>query len=112
MNEFIINILSKAGVPVKFREFAGDSEIYITFFNYHETENFFADDKCVMSKYYFQIDIWSKSKNYFAILKKVKKIMKDNEFKLDVTGPELYETDTGIYHKPLRYEYCEYNEED
>lgn len=51
--------------------------------------------------YLVQVDVFSK-KDYYAIEKEVKKIMKEKGFDRD-TAVDLYEDDTGLYHKAMRF---------
>ena len=51
---------------------------------------------------YYDFDIYSKG-NYFNIVEEVKKIMKNNGFmwQPNRTSQDMYEADTGYYHKTL-----------
>lgn len=53
------------------------------------------------SEYLTQVDIFSKG-NYYEIEKEVKKAMGQAGFNRD-TAADLYEGDTGLYHKAIRF---------
>ena len=47
--------------------------------------------------------IHSKKQNYLAIEKKIKEVMKANNFIRTGSSPDMYENDTGLYHKTLEF---------
>lgn len=108
MNKLIIDTLEPLNIPVVFQKYTGTSNQYITFFGYNDNGELYADDEEVVTGYYVQVDIWSKG-SYTNILKQVKKLMKDANFIKRASGPELYEDDTKLYHKPLRFFFYEEN---
>lgn len=73
----------------------------ITFFELTNTGAVFADDTEIASDISLQIDVWSKG-NTTDIALEVDKTMKSLGFARD-SATDLYEDDTGIYHKALRY---------
>lgn len=102
MNKLIIKILKPLRIPVSFQYYNGSESTYITFFLYNEQGEEYADDEEVATGYYIQLDIFSKV-SYTNILKQVNALMKEAGFIRKSTGPELYEQDTKLYHKPLRF---------
>ncbi|MEQ7806161.1 hypothetical protein [Priestia aryabhattai] len=84
----------------------GDHETYITFFLYDETAAFIADDTEQKTAYYVQVDVWTKDALVFTELyEKVKQALIDAGFIKRGVSPDLYEDDTQIYHKGLRFCY-------
>jgi hypothetical protein len=83
----------------------GDYETYITFFQYDEAVALAADDEEKQTGYYIQVDFWTKDAlKYTALSEKVKKTLVAAGFtKKGVV--DLYEDDTQIYHKGLRFYY-------
>lgn len=73
----------------------------ITFFELSNTGSVFADDSEIASEISLQMDIWSKG-NTTDIAREVDRTMKSLAFARD-TAADLYEEDTGIYHKALRF---------
>lgn len=53
--------------------------------------------------YIFQVDIFSKG-NYEPIEKIIKEILKEKDYKFS-NGADLYENDTKLYHKAMRFNY-------
>ena len=49
------------------------------------------------------IDIFS-DKNYLNIVEKIKELMRTNEWVWSGDSPELFEEDTGLYHKTCTFE--------
>lgn len=104
MNKLIKDTLSPLGIPVSLQYYNGSETTYITFFSYLDKGELYADDEEVATGNYIQIDIFSKG-NYTNIVKQVIKLMKKAGFIKKPSGPELFEDDTKIYHKPLRFFY-------
>lgn len=98
--------LSGLNVPVTFQEYTGDAETYITFFEYNEQAEEYSEDDLEIQGHDIQVDIWSKS-NYKILEQQVKTAMKSNGF-LYTNGQDLYESETKIYHKGLRFYKPEY----
>jgi hypothetical protein len=74
----------------------------ISFYRLGENDTFYVDDEAVADRYSFMIDIWSKEET--DIIKvEVARVMKALGFSKRVMN-ELYETDTGIYHLPIKFE--------
>ena len=49
------------------------------------------------------IDIYSDG-NYLAIQDEIERIMEDNEFVRSGCSPDMYEEDTGLFHKTIEFE--------
>ena len=103
LNSLIISTLSPTNVPIVFQVYSGRETTYITFFEYNEMGISFAEDEEQTERRSIQVDIWSKG-NYTALVKQVRKLMKDAGFTRN-SGGEFYEEDTKIYHKVLRFYY-------
>ncbi|URN96914.1 MAG: DUF3168 domain-containing protein [Candidatus Pristimantibacillus lignocellulolyticus] len=73
----------------------------ITFFEVINEDSEFADDEAYASDISIQIDVWSKASTS-AISKEVDRVMKAQGWSR-TTGADLYEEDTKIFHKALRY---------
>ncbi len=73
----------------------------ITFFEMTNIGSVFADDTEIASDISLQIDVWSKG-NTTDIALEVDRTMKSLAFARD-TAADLYEDDTGIYHKAMRF---------
>ncbi|MCK9327264.1 MAG: hypothetical protein M0P69_17360 [Bacteroidales bacterium] len=73
----------------------------ITFFEMVNFDENYADDTSYSSRLVYQVDIWSKA-NPDPIAVEVDKEMKSIGF-TRIAGADLYENDTQVYHRALRY---------
>lgn len=113
MNEIIYDIMSLlivdgVEIPVEWLKYKGKKTSYIVFSGLGETPESHSDDKCDYSKEQFDFDIYSKG-NYLNILKEVKKRLQDNGWTWIEDSPDMYEEDTGFYHKTTTWEKEKYN---
>jgi hypothetical protein len=103
----IKDILNDVGVPVSLLTYEGKEDTYITFFCINDYTVESADDVEKLKACDYQIDIWSKG-NFNKLAKEVEKRMLENGFR-KINYFELYEKDTKIYHKVMRFYYMEEN---
>ena len=109
MNEEIKAILGNGinvcdnDVPVAHFKYEGKSKRFITWTLLGETPVFSANDEQMFSVCTLDIDIFSES-NYLDMIKEIKKIMKNNEWVWVEDSPEMYEDDTGLYHRTCTFE--------
>lgn len=108
MNELIEKIfqdfeVDKIRIPVSFIDYCGNEETYVTWQSTGNTPIYSADDEIIASSYEIDIDIFSKG-NYLSIMKAIKEKMKDNDFIWVSDSPDMYENDTGYYHKTISFE--------
>ena len=89
-------------VPTEFITYTGKSKTYITYAFTDDDPTLFAEDQEVGSVAYVDIDIFSNG-NYLAIEKKIKEVMKENNFVRTGSSPDMYENNTGLYHKTLKF---------
>lgn len=73
----------------------------VTFFELTNFDNQFADDRALSSAIHFQVDVWHNS-NTSKISSAVNRVMESLGFVRSGTN-SLYEPETKIYHKVLRY---------
>ncbi|CEH28860.1 hypothetical protein AM501_27305 [Aneurinibacillus migulanus] len=73
----------------------------ITFFEMDNVDNRFADDTAIASEIRIQIDVWSKGSTS-KIANEVDKTMKSLGFRR-TASTDLYEDDTKVFHKGMRY---------
>lgn len=82
----------------------------ITFFEMDNIDDRFADDEAISSEIRIQIDIWSK-KSIPKIADEVDKTMKSLGFRRTASA-DLYEEDTKVFHKGMRYKTIQMIEEE
>lgn len=101
LNKDILMALSPLDIPVAFQTYSEKAETYITFFTYLEKAELHADDEEEISGNYIQLDLWSKS-DYTELIGEIHKRMKEAGF-VKQNFYDLYEKDTKVYHKVMRY---------
>lgn len=101
--KLIKKIFKNFEIPVEFIRYTGDEKTYITYSFTDDRPGVVADNKEVLSVASIDIDIFSDS-NYLDIEDKVEKIMIDNNFIRVGSSPDMYEEDTGLYHKTIEFE--------
>lgn len=89
-------------IPVSFVRYKGNKTTYITYNEIQENNSLSADDGILNYVSYYDFDIYSKG-NYLKIVECVKEILTQNGFiwQPSMTSADLYEDDTGYYHKTL-----------
>ena len=89
-------------IPVSFMRYTGKATTYITYQEIQDDTSFSADDELQAYVTYYDFDIYSKG-NYLTIIESVKEILKANDWRYQpsMTSQDLYEDDTGYYHKTL-----------
>lgn len=107
MNELIQSIFTNfsvdgVSIPVKFLRYNGKQTTYITYMETDIDNSYAGDNEILGYVSYYDFDIYSKG-NYFNIVEAVKEIMKNNGFiwQPNRTSEDMYEDDTGYYHKTL-----------
>lgn len=102
MNELIEQIFNNFIVPVSFLRYDGDATAYMTYQQTDIDNVLGADNDIINYVDYYDFDIYSKG-NYYPIIEGVKSILKDNGFTWIPSrdSSDLYEDDTGYYHKTL-----------
>lgn len=108
INKLILDTLKPLGVPVGFQKYSGTESTYITFHEYLQTGEEFEEDDEAFTGHYVQVDVWSKA-DYTALASSIKVLLKAACFKR-LDEADLYEPDTGIYHKGIKFYYLESKE--
>lgn len=101
LNQLILETLKDVGAPLDYMTYSGSEGTYITFFEYDQGAGLEADDEELNSVHYIQIDVFSRG-NFLSIVKNVKRKMTLAGFKKNFET-EMYENDTKLYHKVLRF---------
>lgn len=101
----IKNALSSLNVPVSFQKYTGNASTYITFHEYFITGEEYSEDEETFTGHYVQVDLFSLT-DYEELVNQILSIMNEAGFRrLDEI--DLYENDTGLYHKGIRFFYLE-----
>ena len=110
MNEEIETILNETipltpdkAVPVAFLDYDGQEETYITYNSMGDLPGLSGDNQTLGSVISYDIHIFSKS-NYANIEAAVKALLAAAGWTWTGSQPDLYEDDTGYYHKVNTFE--------
>lgn len=109
MNDLIESIFQDfsvdgENVPVAYLYYEGHDDPYVTYQQEDADSSYSGDDELLGYADYYDFDVYSKG-DYTNIIKSVKKKLKDNDFIWcpSRTSPDMYEPDTGYYHKTLSF---------
>jgi len=105
ISKILLDALTPLKIPVSFQKYSGKAKTYITFHEYLVSGEEYEDDEESLTAHYIQVDVWSKD-DYTAIVKNVKEFLLKVGFKR-LSEIDLYEEETKIYHKGLRFYYLE-----
>ena len=111
MNELIETIFANFTVddvliPVSFMFYEGHGEPYVVYMQQDADKSLSADDELQGYVDYYDFDVYAKG-NYQGIIEGIKSILKANNFvwQPSRSSMDMYETDTGYYHKTLNFAY-------
>lgn len=95
-------VISGHKIPVSFLQYDGNEETYITFQEMKKDDSFSADDALQNYATYYDFDVYSKE-DYFEIIEKLKELMINGGWfwSPENDSGDMYETDTGYYHKTI-----------
>lgn len=105
INKLVIDTLKPLNIPVTFQKYGGKAESYITFHEYLATGEEYEEDEETLTGHYIQVDIWSKS-DYTDLVNRSREFLIKAGFKR-LNEIDLYEEDTKIYHKGMKFYYLE-----
>lgn len=103
MNKLIMDTLRPLGVPVAFANYNQTADTYIVFIEYNQAPRLNADDKEIVTKHFFQVDVFS-SVSYLQLVEEVKQRMRDAGFSR-MFESETYDDDMKKFRKILRFNY-------
>ena len=111
MNSLIKSIFAdfKVGgknIPVSFLRYSGTAKAYVTYQEITKGNGFYGDDELRNYISYYDFDVFSKS-DYLPIIEGIKTLLISNGFKWqpELTSADMFEDDTGYYHKTLNFSY-------
>ena len=111
MNELIEQIFANftvdgVEIPVSFMFYEGHGEPYVTYMQQDADGSLSGDDELIGYVDYYDFDVYSKG-NFFKIIESIKEKLKENKFvwQPSRTSMDMYEVDTGYYHKTLNFAY-------
>lgn len=90
-------------IPVAHLRYKGNSKTFVTWTITGEAPALSANDEDLCSICSVDVDVFSDS-NYLDIEKEIKQKMKNNDWVWVEDSEEMYEEDTGLYHKTCSFE--------
>ena len=90
-------------IPVEYIKYKGNSKTYVTYTFTDDDPTLFGEDKEIGSVISIDIDIYS-DRNYLAIQQRIEEIIEDNDFIRTGCSPDMFEEDTGLFHKTIEFE--------
>lgn len=91
-------IVNEKHIDVSFLVHKGKNEDYIVYSSIGETPQFWGNNEVLASIDTYDFDIYTKG-NYLNILKKIKEKLKDSKWTWVEDSEDMYEEDTGYFHK-------------
>lgn len=111
MNELIQSIfkgftVDGVEIPVSFMYYEGHGEPYIVYMEQDADSSYSGDDELLGYVTYYDFDVYSQG-NYLKVIETLKDKLKENGFiwQPSRSSIDMYETDTGYYHKTMNFAY-------
>lgn len=109
MNELIMSIFNGftvdgVEIPVKYLYYLGHGEPYVVWMQEGADNSLTGDDSLIGYVDYYDFDVYSKG-NFLNIVEKIKEKLVEHGFvwQLSRSSSDMYETETGYYHKTLNF---------
>ena len=109
MNKLIETLLTNftvddVSIPVAYMYYQGHGEPYIVYMQQDADGSLTADDELQGYVDYYDFDVYAKG-NYLNIIKALMAALKEGGFvwQPSRSSSDMYETDTGYYHKTLNF---------
>lgn len=102
-SNFTVNGVS---IPVVLINYDGHGEPYVVYREYDKDNSYSSDDEISGYVVYFDFDVYSKS-NFVTIVEAIKAKLKQAGWTWQPRrdSPDLYEADTGYFHKTICFAY-------
>lgn len=98
--------VNNVSIPVELINYQGHGEPYVVYREYDKDNAYGADDDIAGYVAYFDFDVYSKG-NYLAIVEAIKDKLKKAGWTWQPRrdSPDLFESDTGYFHKTICFAY-------
>ena len=98
-------------IPAKWQYYQGHGEPYLTWQQVDMDNSYAGDDSLLGYVTYIDFDVYSKG-NYMRIIEELYALLTNNHFTFQPsrTSADMYEVDTGYYHKTLCFGYLKQEE--
>lgn len=89
-------------IPVKYLRYKENKNTYVTYMQQDAQNSYAGDDELLGFVGFYDFDVYSKS-DYSNVIEQIKQKMKENGFVWQPSrdSQDMYEDDTGYYHKTL-----------
>lgn len=89
-------------IPVKYLRYNGQGTTYVTYMQQDANASYAGDDELLGFVGFYDFDVYSKS-DYSKVIEQIKEKMKENGFVWQPArdSQDMFEDDTGYYHKTL-----------
>ena len=95
--------IGKKSIPTAHLKYKGKETTFVVWTITADSPALSADDEPMYSIVSVDVDVYSKG-NYLDVITEIKRIMKENEWVWVGDSTEMYEDDTGLYHKTISFE--------
>jgi hypothetical protein len=92
--------LAATGLPVSSAPYTGTATSYITYNMVNEDDTAFADAEAVAGERMYSVDYFTKSA-WRSAIDTIKAAIKSAGYHIQSVGPEIFETDTKLFHIPI-----------
>ena len=92
-----------ASVPTAHLRYKGKSTTFVVWIITLEKPVMSADDEVLYSIVSVDVNVYSRG-NYLSVITEIKRLMKNNGWLWVEDSAEMYEDDTGFYHKAISFE--------
>ena len=103
LNHLIIDTLKPLNIPVARARYNQPADTFIVFLEYNQAPRMSADDEEIVTKYFYQVDIFSKG-NFDDLVKEVRNRLTDVGFRR-MFESETYDEDMGYYRSIMRFNF-------
>ena len=95
--------VGKKSVPTAHLKYKGKETTFVVWTITADSPALSADDEPMYSIVSVDVDVYGKG-NYLDVITEIKRIMKENGWVWVGDSAEMYEDDTGLYHKTISFE--------
>lgn len=103
LGKLIIDTLTPLGYPVAKMRYNQRADTYIVFTEYNQAPRMKADDEEIITKYFYQVDVFSKT-DFTDLVNDVRKELNKVGFKR-MFESETYDEDMNMYRSIMRFNF-------
>lgn len=103
LNKLIIDTLEPLSVPVAKLRYNQNADTYIAFSEYNQAPRMKADDREVITKHFYQVDVFSKN-DFTDLVDNVRSMLSEVGFKR-MFESETYDEDMKMYRSIMRFNF-------